>query len=74
MEINIIYKTTLKPEELENLEFLEKKGSCLYGNIFKELHLSHTKGAELIYSLLIKGYIHSIGSTSYYELNGKLEE
>ena len=44
-------------EELQVLLLLEKKGKCLYGNIFKESDMSHTKGAEIILSLTNKGYI-----------------
>jgi DNA-binding MarR family transcriptional regulator len=55
-------------EELQVLLLLEKKGKCLYGNIFKELNISHIKVAETILSLTDKGYIKNAGRPSFYEL------
>ena len=58
----------LSQEEQQVLLLLEKKGKCLYGNIFKELNMAHTKSAEIILSLTNKGYIRNAGRSSYYEL------
>lgn len=61
-------------EEREVLILLEKMDNCLYGNIFKKLKLSHTKGAAIIRALKTKGYIQSIGNSSIYELNVELSK
>lgn len=61
------------PEEQEVLLLLEKMDNCLYGNIFKELKIAHTKGAEIILSLIKKGYIKNVGKTSYYEINASFK-
>ena len=55
-------------EERKVLLLLEEKGKCLYGNIFKESKIAHTKGAEIVSSLTNKGYIKNAGQPSYYEL------
>lgn len=68
----IININKLTPEEREILLLIKKKGKCLYGNIFRELNLSQTKGAAAILSLTNKGYIKNVGRSSFYELNGKL--
>jgi len=67
IDINLV--TT---EEREILLLLEKHGKYLYGNIFKELNFSQSKGSETILSLTNKGYIKNIGRSSFYELNGEL--
>ncbi len=61
------------PEEQEVLLLLEKMDSCLYGNIFKELKIAQTKGAEIIRSLKNKGYIKNVGRSSFYEINVSLK-
>jgi hypothetical protein len=66
--------SSLEVEEREILLLLKKKEKCLYGNIFKELNLSYSKGAELIFSLVKKGFIRNVGTTSYYELNVDITE
>jgi len=58
----------ISQEEAQVLLLLEEKGKCLFGNIFKELNMSYTKGAEIILSLTNKGYIRNAGRSSYYEL------
>lgn len=68
IDINLV--TT---EEKEILLLLEKYGKCLYGNIFKELNLSQSKGAETILSLTSKGYVKNVGRSSFYELNISLK-
>jgi predicted transcriptional regulator len=60
-------------QELEVLYFLEKKENCLYGNIFKELNIATTKGADIMLSLSNKGYIKNMGRSSYYEINVSLK-
>lgn len=68
-----IDKIDLTPEEKEVLLLLDKMDNCLYGNIFKELNLPYTKGAEIIFSLTSKGYIENVGRSSFYELKVKLK-
>ncbi len=63
-----IDKINVTQEENQVLLLLEEQGKCLYGNIFKELNMAHTKGAEIILSLSNKGYIRNVGRSSYYEL------
>ena len=63
-----INKINVSQEEKQVLSLLEEKGKCLYGNIFKELNMAHTKGSEIILSLTNKGYIRNAGRSSYYEL------
>ncbi len=55
-------------DEREVLKLLSEQGSCLYGNIFKQLKMPPTKGAEVILSLTNKGYIKNVGRSSYYQL------
>ncbi len=69
-KIDISY---LSPEEQGVLNLLEEKGKCLYGNIFRELSLSQIRGAEIVLSLVTKGYIQNVGKTSYYELTVELK-
>ncbi len=64
----------LPKEEREVLILLERMGKYLYGNIFRDLSLSQSKGASIILSLLTKGYIQHVGSTSYYELTSELKK
>ena len=73
-EKKIIDISQLSDEEQCVLLLLKRKGRCLYGNIFKELNYSQTKGAEIIFSLISKGYIQNAGKSSYYELNGELKK
>jgi hypothetical protein len=63
-----IEKIEVTQEERQVLLLLEEKGNCLYGNIFKELKIAHTKGAKIISYLMNKGYIKNVGWSSYYEL------
>ncbi len=65
--------STIPEGEKKVLKFLQKKGSVLYGNIFKDLKIPPTKGSEIILSLTYKGYIKNVGRSSYYELNVELE-
>ena len=64
----------LSQDEQQVILLLKIKGECLYGNIFKELNLAPTKGAEIILSLANKGYIRNTEKTSYYELVNKVKE
>jgi len=68
IDINLV--TT---EEKQILLLLGKYSKYLYGNIFKELSISQSKGAEAILSLKNKGYIKNVGRSSFYELNISLE-
>ncbi len=61
------------PFEKEILLFLKRKGKCIYGDIFKELKISGTRGQEAVYSLLTKGFIKHRDKTSYIELNVALK-
>ena len=72
METRMIELKNVNKQEREILMLLKRTGKCMYGNIFKELNISSTKGAELILSLSSKGYIKNAGKTSFYELNGEI--
>ncbi len=61
-------QTLKNPAEKEIIMLLQNHEEYLYGNIIKELNLSHTKGQEHIYSLVSKGLIKYIGRTSKLEL------
>ncbi|MBN2166140.1 MAG: hypothetical protein JW717_07690 [Marinilabiliaceae bacterium] len=67
--MEIINNKKFTEDEKKILLLLKKKNRCLYGNIFKELNISQTKGAETILSLTNKGYIKNVERTSFYQLN-----
>ena len=56
------------PVEREILLLIDENKQCLYGEIIRKLELSYTKGQELIYSLLTKGYIKYVERTPKLEL------
>jgi len=60
------------PFEKDILLLLQKKKTCIYGEIIKELRISTAKGQEAIYSLLNKGFIRHKSRSSYLELTVKL--
>jgi len=60
------------PFEKDILLLLQKKKTCIYGEIMKELKISSAKGQKAIYSLLNKGFIRHKNRSSYLELNVKL--
>ena len=49
--------------EKKIITLLEKQKKCLYGNIFKELNISQTKGTEAILSLTNKKVITNVGNS-----------
>lgn len=55
--------------EKDILSFLNKNGESVYGDIFKGLKISATKGQEAIFSLLKKGLIKHKERSSFIELN-----
>ncbi len=69
----ILKLSSIPEEERAVLLLLKRMGKCLYGNIFKELKISPTKGSEIILSLTYKGYIKNLNRSSYYELNIDIE-
>jgi len=69
-ELNI--QQIKNPFERDILLFLQKKKTCIYGQIIEELKISSAKGQETIYSLLNKGFIRHKKRTSYIELNVRL--
>ncbi len=50
------------------IQLLEEKGKYLYGDIIKDLHLSYTKGQEVIFSLISKGLIEHCKKSSQLQL------
>jgi hypothetical protein len=56
-------------KEREVLILLKRKGKYVYGNIIKDLRLPVSKGQELIFSLISKGYIRHVDKSSFIELN-----
>lgn len=58
--------------EKEILILLDEHEQCLYGNIFKNLSLSQSKGAEAILSLTNKKVITNVDRSSFYQLNVEL--
>jgi len=61
------------PKEQEILKLLQTRGTCLYGNIFKQLSISSTEGQHLIFSLLSRGLIKYQYRSSNIELNVDLK-
>jgi hypothetical protein len=57
--------------EKQIVTFLNKKGKCIYGQIFRELKIPTTRGQEAIYSLINKGVVKHIDKSSYIELTEK---
>lgn len=60
------------PVEREILLLINENEQCLYGEIIRKLELSYTKGQELIYSLLTKGYIKYVERTPKLELTAEI--
>jgi len=60
------------PKEKEILKLVKAKGSCLYGDIFKQLSISTTEGQQIIFSLLSRGLIKYQYHSSNLELNVEL--
>ena len=60
------------PVEREILLLIEENQQCLYGEIIRKLELSYTKGQELIFSLLTKGYIKYVEKTPKLELTADI--
>lgn len=72
MTENKIILKKVTTEEKKVLLLLDKLGKCLYGNIFKELKIAPSTGAEIILLLKNKGFIKNVNRTSYYELDGSI--
>ena len=70
---------TVYLEEIENqkekeiLKLLNTEGSCLYGNVFKQLSISASEGQSLVFSLLSRGLIKFQYHSSNIELNVKIK-
>ena len=60
------------PKEQEILKLLKTRGSCLYGDIFKQLSISSMEGQHIIFSLLSRGLIKYQYRSSNIELNVEL--
>lgn len=56
------------PKEKEILALLKEDEECIYGEIIKRTNLSYSKGKELIFSLISKGYIQYIGRSTKLKL------
>jgi predicted transcriptional regulator len=68
-----VYLREIKnPKELQILQLLNSRGTCLYGDVFKELSISSTEGQHIIFSLLSRGLIKYQYRSSYIELNVEL--
>jgi hypothetical protein len=61
------------PKEKEILKLLNDKGSCMYGNVFKQLSISASEGQPLVFSLLSRGLIKFQYHSSNIELNVNLK-
>jgi hypothetical protein len=61
------------PKEREILNLLNAKGSCLYGEVFKELSISANEGQHLVFSLLSRGQIKFQYRSSLLELNVRIK-
>lgn len=68
-EVKSIKLTSLSNEkEKEILLLLQQQGQCIYGEIIRQTNLSYSKGKEVIYSLVSKGYVRYVGRTTKIEL------
>ncbi len=56
------------PKEKEILALLKEQEECIYGDIIKQTNLSYSKGKELIYALISKGFIKYKGRSTKLEL------
>jgi hypothetical protein len=61
------------PTERKILNLLNDKGSCLYGDVFKELSISANEGQHMVFSLLSRGLIKFQYHSSKLELNVKIK-
>jgi hypothetical protein len=61
------------PKEREILKLLKTRGTCLYGDIFKELSISSSEGQQIIFSLLSRGLIKYQYRSSHMQLNVELK-
>ncbi|WP_430809661.1 MULTISPECIES: hypothetical protein [unclassified Carboxylicivirga] len=67
-ERSIRLETLNNDKEKEILLLMKSKGTCVYGEIIRQTRLSYSKGKELIYSLLNKGYLRYVGRSTKLEL------
>ena len=68
-EVKSIKLTSLTNEkEKEILLLLKQQGQCIYGEIIRQSNLSYSKGKEVIYSLISRGYVRYVGRTTKIEL------
>lgn len=70
---NINFRKLENTFEKKIVTFLNKKGKCIYGEIFRELKIPTTRGQEAIYSLINKGVVKHIERSSYLELTQKIK-
>jgi predicted transcriptional regulator len=68
-EDKVDLKKITDPSEKKILKFLKQEGTCIYGEIIRNLQLPTTKGQEAIYSLMNKGFIKHKDKSSFIELN-----
>ncbi|WP_439182822.1 hypothetical protein [Carboxylicivirga taeanensis] len=61
-------ETLNNQKEKEILALLSKNKECIYGEIIRQTNLSYSKGKELIFSLISRGYIQYKGRTTKLEL------
>lgn len=61
------------PKEQKILKLLRDQGTCLYGDIFRQLAISSTEGQHIIFSLLSRGLIKYQYRSSNIELNVELK-
>lgn len=55
-------------KEKEILALLNENKECIYGEIIKQTNLSYSKGKEVIFSLISKGYIQYVGRSTKLKL------
>jgi DNA-binding IclR family transcriptional regulator len=62
-------KTMSKQTEKEIIQFLDRNGPSLLGEVVKELKLSYSKGHEYINRLLRKGKVRHSDPPVHFEIN-----
>jgi predicted transcriptional regulator len=65
---SIRIETLTNEKEKEILLLLKEQKQCIYGEIIRQTNLSYSKGKELIFSMLSKGYVRYVDRTTKIEL------
>ena len=59
--------------ELRIINYISEKRQCMYGDVIKNLKLSYIKGQQSIGSLVSRGFLRFVGTTSCLELDRNIQ-